>query len=274
MDSQKIIHLLVGEVSWVQLLKSAVTVYLCLSVFGYFYSERAIFLPGPASYKDSEEIVKIDVGDGELISGVFIGDPNSEFVLLYSHGNAEDIGHVRGILEDLAARGFGVFAYDYRGYGTSGGKASEKNVYRDAEAAYDYLVGKMGIPAGRIILMGRSVGGAVAIELARRREVGGVILESAFTSAIRVITKLPIFFWDRFVNIRKIGKVGCPVLVIHGQADEIVNISHGRRLFAKAKEPKECLWVAGAGHNDVMSEVAGEEYWDAIARFIAIVKER
>lgn len=162
--------------------------------------------------------------------------------------------------------GFSVLGYDYRGYGTSEGSPSERKAYLDAEAAYAYLVEEVRLPPGRIIVHGRSLGGAMAIELAAHKPVGGLIVESAFVSAARVVTSMPVCFLDRFKNHEKIGAVGCPVLFIHGTADRLIPLWHAERLFAAANEPKWSWWVEGAGHNDLQWH-AGRAYWRRLRGF-------
>jgi fermentation-respiration switch protein FrsA (DUF1100 family) len=174
-------------------------------------------------------------------------------------------------LEAFRSKGFSMLAYDYRGYGTSGGRASEKNAYEDVEAVYEYLVGKLGCPSDRIIAMGRSLGGAVAMHLACREKLAGLILESSFVTAFRVVTRVPLIPFDKFRNVDKIKEVHCPILVIHGRDDRIVPFWHGEKLFKTANEPKLKFWVDGAGHNDLFP-VAGTRYWDIIKEFISMVQ--
>lgn len=150
-------------------------------------------------------------------------------------------------LRDL---GINVLTYDYPGYGTSGGSPSEENGYAAIDAAYDYMVEK-GVRPETIILHGRSLGGAMAVELAPRKPVGGLIMESTFTGAFRVVTRYPILPFDKFKNLEKMDKVKCPVLVIHGTNDWTIPAYHGQRLFEAANEPKQALWIEGAGHNNV-----------------------
>jgi fermentation-respiration switch protein FrsA (DUF1100 family) len=164
-----------------------------------------------------------------------------------------------------------VFAYDYQGYGTSEGKPSERHAYADEDAAYNFLVHSMHIQPNRIIPFGRSVGGGPAADLASRRPVAGLILESAFTSAFRVITRVSVLPFDRFDNLRKIKSVHCPVLIIQGTRDSVINTSHGRELFAAANEPKQALWVQGADHNDV-AFVGGARYSDSLKEFARLIQ--
>ncbi len=261
-------RVLVGDSAAGRIIRSYVVLpYVVLTLFAFFISDSMIFVPQQSSYKDGPEVHKIEVDNGQCISAVYLSEPNAEFTILYSHGNAEDIGHVRPILERFKNMGFSVFAYDYRGYGTSDGRASARNSYEDIEAAYGYLVERLGVSANRIIVMGRSIGGGPAIELATKNNVAGLICESCFVSAYRVLTRVPILPFDKFRNLNKIKKINCPVLIIHGQSDRIVPIWHGRRLFEAASEPKFCLWVDGAGHNDDIAVIAGEDYWQVITKF-------
>jgi fermentation-respiration switch protein FrsA (DUF1100 family) len=271
MDKHAIKKILVGDFTIKRLILSLAFIYICLLLFVYFFSDRIIFPAQPSSYEDGPEILKIEAGDGEKISALYLSEPNSEFTILYSHGNAEDIGHIRGILETFRDRGYSVLAYDYRGYGTSDGRPSERNAYEDVEAAYEYLVGELECSPDRIIALGRSLGGAAAIHLACREKLAGLILEGAFTTAFSVITPIPLVPFDKFRNIDKIKKVRCPVLVIHGTRDKIVPFRHGLKLFEAANEPKLKFWVDGAGHNDLFW-VADAHYWDIMSEFISLVR--
>lgn len=271
MEENKTRKLLFGQFSVKRLISSFVFIYAAIAVFIYFFSERMIFLPQPASYEDRGDILKIETEDGIYISALYLAKEGAEFTILHSHGNAEDIGDLRELLEVFNSKGFSVFAYDYHGYGTSEGQPSEKNAYKDIEAAYKYMVGELGIPSNRIIALGRSVGAGAAVELARGQELAGLILESAFTSALRAAMRARLFPFDKFNNIGKIKGVHCPALIIHGRADSIIPIRHGERLFEAANEPKSHFWVDGAGHND-LAMVAGDSYWDAIVRFAGTIK--
>ena len=272
MEENKTRKLLFGRLSIRRLLSSFAFIYAAIAVFIYFFSERMIFLPQPAGYEDGDDILKIETEDGIYISALYLVKEGAEFTILHSHGNAEDIGDLRELLEEFNNKGFSVFAYDYHGYGTSEGRPSEKNTYRDIEAVYKYMVGELGIPANRIIALGRSVGAGAAVELARGQKLAGLILESAFTSALRAAMRVRLFPFDKFNNIGKIKEVNCPVLVIHGKGDNIIPIRHGERLFEEANKPKTCFWVERAGHND-LAWVGGDSYWDAIARFAGTIKE-
>ncbi len=225
--------------------------YATLFLFALVFGEGKIFQPQPASYADSNELLKLTTPDGEKIAALLLAPAGAKYAVIYSHGNAEDLGDVRPNLQHLADLGFAVLGYDYHGYGRSTGKPSEKAACADIDAAYAYLTETRKIPPGRIIIYGRSVGGGPSVDMAARKPVAGLILENAFTSAFRVVTRVPLLPFDYFRNIDKIGKVRCPVLVIHGRSDEVVPFHHGQALFDAANEPKQCLWIDGGRHNSV-----------------------
>lgn len=250
-----------------------VLVYVGTFLIAYFLGEKIIFQPPPSSYQDTNQIIKLDSGDGAQVSAIYLPNAQAHYTILYSHGNAEDIGQLLPIFRLIKEIGFSVFAYDYRGYGTSSGTPSEKNVYKDVDAAYGYLVNNIGIPGNRIIALGRSLGGAVAIDLAHRKQLGGLIIESSFASVYQVVTGIPVFPFDKFENISKIKYIRCPVLVIHGTQDEVIPYRHGKKLFRGANEPKFSFWVHDAKHNDLL-DVAGNRYKEALRGFAAVVEDR
>jgi len=126
--------------------------YLSVTVLAYLLSDRLIFQPPPSSYQDSPQIIKIPTPDGTMISAIHLAHPNPTMGLLYSHGNSEDMGDIRPLLDAWAAHGFSVFAYDYSGYGTSEGKPSESQVYQDIQTAYTYMLDELGIAPQKIIV--------------------------------------------------------------------------------------------------------------------------
>lgn len=274
MGQSKIKNLLIGRFTILRLIRSVALIYAAIIIFFYFYADRIIFLPQPSSYEDGPDILKIKTETGTQISALYLPDPNSEFIIIYSHGNAEDIGDIRFLLERFNLNGFSVFAYDYQGYGTSGGRPSETKAYQDTEAAYQYITNQLNIPPNRIIAMGRSIGSAVATHLACQYRIAGLILESPLTSAFRVITHIPLSPIDKFNNFRNIKKVDCPVLIIHGTDDRIIPIWHGQKLFEKANEAKFNLWVENAGHNDDISQIAGSSYWEKIRQLTNAITEK
>ncbi|NJO72791.1 MAG: alpha/beta hydrolase [Leptolyngbyaceae cyanobacterium RM1_406_9] len=272
MPQSRLRRLLIGELSWKRLVRSLIFIYIFFMVYVFFMADSMIFLPQPASYQDTAEILKLPVTEREKISAIHLPNPEATYTLLYIHGNAEDLGDIRPMLDRLHSWDFSVFAYDYRGYGTSDGRPSERNAYEEAETAYQYLTQQLGIPPDQIILYGRSVGGGSAVELATHHPVAGLVLESTFTSAFRVVVPIPILPFDKFPNLERISQVDCPVLVMHGKADTEIPVEHGQRLYDAAPEPKLSLWVEGAGHND-FTWVAGELHQEALVEFQQLIEQ-
>jgi abhydrolase domain-containing protein 17 len=246
----------------------AVLTYVAFAAFAWFASDRMIFLPPASTYRAARlPIVLVRTGDGASIATLFLPNPDATTTVIFSHGNAEDVGQLVPWLEEYRRAGFAVLAYDYRGYGAStGGPPSADAAARDIEAVYQHAIHTLGVPPSRIVLHGRSVGSGPSTDLAARRPVGGLVIESGFVSAFRVLTRVPLLPFDRFENLRHIRRVRCPVLVIHGRDDEVIPWSHGRRLFEAANEPKTALWIDGAHHND-LPFVAGARYWTALQAF-------
>ena len=247
-----------------------VAAYVVLVLIAALLSDQLMFWPHASSYGDSPEIIKLTTADGVTISALHLVDPTATYTVLYSHGNGEDMGDLRDIYERICAAGFNVFAYDYHGYGTSGGSPTEAHAYADIDAAYEYLTTKLYVPPSRILVLGHSIGGGPSAELAARKPVGGLILESTFVSAFRTPTRVALLPWDKFTNLAKLSSIHCPVLVIHGQSDMIVPAWHGRQLYEAAPQPKQCFWVQKAGHNDLV-DVAGQQYSKALQDFAAMV---
>jgi len=266
-------RLLIPEFSLLRIVLSLAFIYAAVLGWVWVVADRMIFLPPAPSYRDTPDVIRLSTADGERIAAVYLPNPRATYTLLFSHGNAEDLGGVLPLLPALRDLGFSVFAYDYRGYGLSEGRPSERNVYADIDAAYDYLTRDLRVPPERIILYGRSLGAGAAVDLAARRFVGGLILESPFLTAFRVMTRIPVFPVDKFRNVDKIGRVRCPVLVMHGEADEIVPLWHGQRLFETAPGPKTFVAIPGAHHNDFMW-VAGARYAAALRDFEALLRGR
>ena len=274
--NSKLRALFVGEFSWKRLIRSLILIPICvflgLLVIAAFFADRAIFRPPSPSYKDTAEVIKLETSRSELISAKYYESSGATYTILFSHGNAEDIGMIEPFAWRLRDLGFNVLIYDYPGYGTSSGSPSEEGAYSAIDAAYEFLLTKKKIDPRSIVLQGRSLGGGVAVDLASRKPVAGLILESTFTTAFRVVTRYPILPFDKFENIAKIGEVTCPVLVIHGTNDWTIPVYHGQRLLEAANEPKQALWVAGAGHNDVVYKNE-KLYLETVKSFVELIKK-
>lgn len=220
------------------------------------------------------EDVYFTTEDGLRLNGWWVPGTRSPVTLLWFHGNGGNISHR---LESIKLRrdwlGINIFIFDYREYGRSEGKVSEEGTYRDGSAALRYLRGRDDLDPRKIVFFGESLGGAVAVEMAIRHGCAALILESAFLSIPEMARAsfpfLPVsqFLRTRYDTLSKIGKVKAPILIVHGDGDEIVPFQHGRRLFEAAPEPKEFFAVKGAHHNDTYV-VGGKAYLERLARFL------
>lgn len=244
-----------------------VVAYGGLALFALLFTNRMLFPQPPASYAPSPEIVQIPSPDsGEGIATLYLPFPGSGRLLLYSHGNHEDLGTVRPRVELLHALGFNILVWDYPGYGLSGGRPTERTVKAAAEAVHAYARETLGHAPENTVLHGFSVGAGPTLHLAGQAEFAAVIIESAFTSAFDVVAPFRFLPWDVFDNAARIGDVTAPVLIIHGTDDSIVPFAHAKRLLARAPQPRSFFWVEGAGHNNLPG-TAGTAYTEAIRRF-------
>jgi len=218
------------------------------------------------------ESLTLATDDDEKLAAWFIPAGQARGTVLFCHGNAGNISHRLDSIRIFHRLGLSVLIFDYRGYGRSTGKPSEQGTYRDATAAWNYLAGERGIPPERIILFGRSLGAAVAAELATREPAAGVILESAFTSvpdvAAQLYSWLPVRWLSRFRydTLARIADIHAPLLIVHSRNDEIIAFSNGERLFEAAGEPKRFLELQG-GHNDGFI-VSGAAYREGLEEFL------
>ncbi len=244
------------------------------------FENRFIFFPprypegfvSPEVYGLHLEEVWITASDGVRLNAWFLPSLSSPRVLVWFHGNAENIGYGLGQLKVFSRLGVNLLALDYRGYGKSEGSPSEEGVYRDAEAAYRYLLDQRRFAPREIVLYGHSLGGAVAVDLASRHECGGLIVESSFTCAREVARRsfrIPLFEYvpkSRFDSLAKMARVRAPVLIVHGTKDPFFPVSMAERLFQAAPGPKWLFIIDGAVHDDPYL-VGGEKYLDRLRSF-------
>lgn len=236
-----------------------------------YYPERAL-TADPGDIGLSFENVLLETEDGLSLSGWFIPKADSRGVLLFCHGNAGNIGHRLDSIQLFHRLGLEVFIFDYRGYGESEGRPTESGTYEDAEAAWWYLVEERQVDQDKIIVFGRSLGGAVASWLASKHVPGALILESTFTSlpdiAAKLYPYLPVRLMLRFKydTAEYLGEVNCPTLIVHSREDEIMPFIHGQRLFDIASEPKRFLELTGT-HNEGFI-TSGTEYEEGLDMFI------
>ncbi|KAK9276703.1 hypothetical protein L1049_006239 [Liquidambar formosana] len=229
----------------------------------------AFFPPDPPSYKivgdestgkmritdvpqrENVDVLKLPTKKGNEIVAVYVKNPSASLTVLYSHGNAADLGQMYNVFVELSVHlGVNLMGYDYSGYGQSSGKPSEQDTYADIEAAYSCLEETYGMREEDIILYGQSVGSGPTLELATHfPRLRAVILHSPILSGLRVMYPVKRTFWfDIYKNVDKIPLVNCPVLVIHGTDDEVVDCSHGKQLWELCKEKYEPLWIKGGNH--------------------------
>lgn len=263
--------------------------YIVIGFFLVLWQTRLIFLPSSVIEVTPDQLglpyedVWIPVPDApstEKIHGWWLPHPSATDVLLYLHGNGQNIGANIGQAQRYYQLGFSVLLIDYRGYGLSKGKfPHEAQVYQDAEAAWNYLV--QHIEPQQIFLYGHSLGGAIAIDLAvRHSEAAGLIVEGTFTSMQDIVhlrpgyRLLPInwLLTQRFDSIRKIKSLQVPLLLIHGSDDLVVPASMSQVLYEAATVPKQILIVPGAGHNNVAA-VGDTQYLEAVRRFRQLVQK-
>ena len=258
----------------------AVVLVLSASEYSNLIDRYFIFHPDydlsgdPGDVGLAFEDVRFTAADGVTLHGWFVpGSDDATLVLL--HGNAGNISGRLRRLADLHRRlGMNVFIFDYRGYGLSEGRASEKGTYLDAEAALDYLGTRGDVDQGRVALFGHSLGTAIAVETAVRREVYAVLLEAPFTSVRAMAAHSYPFVrgvgWilrTKYDSLSKIEGIGTPLMVIHGDRDDTVPIRMGSEIYEAAAEPKRFIAIPGADHDDA-DVVGGEAYYDAIAAFL------
>jgi hypothetical protein len=259
--------------------------FLAVGLTLRFFENRMLYYPEPLPEGYLSELagglaesawdeVAIATEDGETISGWYGRPDEPRAHLLWFHGNAGNVSHrwfdLRRFVTDER---LAVLIIDYRGYGRSTGRPHEAGLYLDARAAWDWLVAR-GVPEREIVVLGRSIGGSVATELATARPVPALILESTFLSigemAKAVFPWFPASWFAKsdFPTDGRIGALDIPILLFHGESDEIVPFSHGTRLAGLAKPGRlTFVPVPGAGHND-LGAFLGDDYFLRVSRFI------
>lgn len=240
------------------------------------------FVYHPEPWKDQDwkarsglplEEVWFQSGDGTKLFGWYVEHVATSGVLLWCHGNAGNIINRLENLRELYRIGLSVFIFDYRGYGRSQGSPSEEGLYQDALGAYDYLTRTRMIRSERIVNFGRSLGAAVAAEVALQKPAAGLVLESSFPS-VEAVAKfhyggLPVHWLlgAEFRLIDRLRQLSLPKLIIHGEQDDIIPLELGRQVFEAAKPPKSFYVVKGADHNNTY-HVGGEPYFQRVTEFV------
>ena len=245
------------------ILGGVIAIYLALLALLFVMQRRLLFVPNTqrpdladAALGPKMRPIEIATVDGLRLLAWYqppAGNPGA--LMLYLHGNAGHIGNRSDRVRPYLEAGFGVLLAEYRGFGGNPGRPSEAGFYCDARAALDFLA-QQGVAARRIVLYGESLGTGVAVQMAIEREYGALVLEAPYTSVAAVAQSR---YWmfpvrslvlDRFDSLSKIGRVRCPVFVMHGERDQVIPIRYGRELFLAAPEPKEAKWFAEGNHTN------------------------
>ncbi len=242
-----------------------------------WFEEQFIFFPTryPAGYWDLEgssiENAWFTSADGTPLHGWYLRHPDPKWIILFCHGNAGNVTHRGDVLRILNdALDASVLIFDYQGYGRSSGRPSEKAVLRDARAARAWLAAREGVAEDEIVVMGRSLGGAVAVDLAAKDGAKALILESTFTSVpdmakrLYPVPGLHLLLRTRLDSLSKIGDYAGAVFISHGDADTIVPHDLGKRLYEAAGDPKEFYTIPHGDHNDSQPR----EYYGRLRSFL------
>ena len=249
-----------------------------LLLAGSFFQKRLTYFPeslGPSerialSPRDRE--VWIEIPETGRIHGIYREGESGRLTVLFLHGNAGNVVRWKGVHDGFAAMDFGILTIDYPGFGRSEGSPSEEALYASAHAAVKFLR-DFGVDSKDVVIFGKSLGTAVAVELGASGGFAGVILESPFTSLAAAgkehywFVPVSLLLRERYESISRIGNVRCPLLMVIGSRDKLIPPAQSMELFSEAGEPKEVFRVEGAGHNDIQA-VGGGEYWNRLREWL------
>lgn len=261
-----------------KILFAVIFVLVAFKVFFILLEQKSLYHPYkeiPETPKDrgiTFEEINFRTTDGHLLNGWFVPAKDAKATLLYCHGNAGNIYHRLHKVKFFHEIGLNFFIFDYRGYGKSAGKPSEKGLYKDAQAAYDYLVSRNDVDKNKIVVYGKSLGGPVAADLCVNRQASALILEGSFASvALRAQQLYPflpmkVLITQKYDTMSKVKDLRIPKLIAHGRQDEVISFRHAEILFAAAAEPKQFLPFDG-GHNDDIY-VSSSAYKQELLKFL------
>lgn len=259
----------------------AISIYAVLCAYVYAIQSSLIYYPNmpgrnlvatPENIGLTYQDVKFITDDNIKLHGWFIPNNNAKGTVLFFHGNAGNISHRLDSIAIFNSLQLNVFIFDYRGYGQSEGKITEKGTYKDAEAAWNYLNNTLGINEKQIIIFGRSLGASIATWLARKHTPAALVIESGFSSVPAMGQRLYPFLPIRWLAHLKydtkqyVKNIACPVMVAHSKDDEIIPFEEGREIFEAAPKPKQFLEMRG-GHNDGFI-ISGSTYVEGLKLFI------
>ena len=269
--------------SWLRRLALSFTMIYLLLCVAMFFMQRSLLYPRNPEHVslDEKELaagvtdLTLTTTDGIDLKAWYQPSPHSDITILFLHGNGGHRGYRREFCQLLRAQGAGVLALDYRGYGGSEGTPSEEGLYLDAEAAFRWIEENI---SGPIILMGESLGSGVAIEIARRHQVDGLIIHAGYSSITEVaqshfpLIPIGVLLRDHYDSLSKIEELHCPKLFFHGKNDRIIPLRLGERLFLAAPEPKKWIAIENAAHNDLwLTDLA--KYFAEVRIFVDAVAD-
>lgn len=257
-------------------LKVLLVAYVIVTIGMYVFQRSFLYLPDKQAASPSDlglsgvQSLIIPASDGEKLQAWFLPAKPDRPTILYLHGNAGSIAGRADRLTLYQQNGYGMLLLSYRGYGGSTGSPTEQGLVNDAVAAYTWL-NNQNIQAEKIVLVGESLGAAIAVRLAVKHPVSAVILEAPFTSTMDVAKAT--YWWlpvnllmkDRFETIKIIDQVKSPLLIVHGDQDEVTNVRQGKQLFASAPDPKTLKIIKGASHVGIQNQ----DVWRMELEFIA-----
>lgn len=259
-------------------LAAAVAIYSAAAALAWLFQRHLVHHPRrnlrqtPRDIDAAFEDLRLTTEDGVRIHAWYVPCETARATVLFCHGNGGNIGDRLETLRLFRSLELNALIFDYRGYGESEGVPDEAGTYRDAERCWRHLVDERGLVTEPIFLFGRSLGAAVAVDLATRVTCAGLVLESPFTSLPDVGKKhypwLPVslFSRSRYASLEKIGSVSCPVLIAHSPDDDVIPFSHGERLHEAARPPKYFVRLTGTHKTGFI--LSGQSYERALRAFV------
>jgi len=251
---------------------------IIFKIYFIFLEQKSLYHPykeipqTPANLGIAYEEINFKTADGKLLNGWFVPAKDAKATVLYCHGNAGNIYHRLHKVKFFHEMGVNFFIFDYRGYGKSTGKPSEKGLYKDAQAAYDYIISRSDVDRNKIVVYGKSLGGPVAADLCLHRKASALILEGSFASvALRAQQLYPflpmkLLITQKYDAMAKVKDMHIPKLIAHARQDEVISFRHGEILFKSVAEPKQFLPFDG-GHNDDVY-VTSSAYREELLKFL------